>query len=163
MILSLATGVILLLVIVAVLSVVVFLTRRKTRIDQNHQDSSMVPGFNSGSVGKENSDHDAENGFILLREWIQLEEEIGQGCFGQVYRGRYQRPGSSSTSETVAVKVLKLTSGQREADRELIREAQTMAKFSHPNILVAKGIVINGDPLSLSTYTKIFQIRVVFF
>ncbi len=38
-----------------------------------------------------------EEGLILLREWIQLEEEIGQGCFGQVYRGRYRRPGASST------------------------------------------------------------------
>lgn len=141
LILSLTTGIILLLVIVVVLAVVVFITRRKIHFDQNH---SMVPGYNSGSVGQENSNH-TDNGFILLREWIKLEEEIGQGCFGKVYRGRYQRPGSSSASETVAVKVLKPTGRQREAERELIREARIMAKFSHPNILVAIGIVVNGD------------------
>lgn len=145
--LTLTTGVILLLVVVVVLAVVVFFTRRKNRFHQNPDDISMIPYYNPDSVGQGNSGQ-TEDGFILLREWIKLEEEIGQGCFGQVYRGRYHRPGSPSTSETVAVKILKPTGGgQREAERELIREARTMTKFSHPNILGAIGIVINGDIL----------------
>ena len=94
-----------------------------------------------------------EDGLILLREWIHLEEEIGQGCFGQVYRGRYRRPGASSTDpplcdETVAIKILKNDSAGREAERQLYREALTMAEFSHPNILAVRGVVINGIMLS---------------
>jgi len=74
---------------------------------------------------------------ILLREWIQLEEEIGQGCFGQIYRSRYRLPGASSKDpplcdETVAIKILKYYAAGREAERQLYREAQTMAEFSHP-------------------------------
>ena len=102
----------------------------------------MITGYDQGRAGQQKS-VDGERGFILLREWIKLEEEIGQGCFGQVYRGHYQRPGSS-TSETVAIKILKPTAGQKEAERELIREAKIMAQFSHPNILGAIGIVYNG-------------------
>jgi len=94
-----------------------------------------------------------EDGLILLREWIQLEEEIGQGCFGQVYRGRYRRPGESSSDpplcdEAVAVKVLKSSTAGREAERELFREAQMMSGFSHPNILAVRGVVINGTESS---------------
>ena len=81
--------------------------------------------------------------FILLREWIQLEEEIGQGCFGQVYRGRLNSGQQGAYAETVAIKIVK-NPGDREAERDLIREARTMAKFSHPNILEIRGIVFNG-------------------
>lgn len=94
----------------------------------------MIPVYDLGSVGHQNSGQ-IENGSILLREWIKLEEEISQGC----YRGRYQRQGSS-TSELVAVKIL-----QAAADhRELIHKARMMAKIFHPNILSAIGIVYNG-------------------
>jgi len=99
---------------------------------------------------EENTIHQSckNDGLILLREWIQLEEEIGQGCFGQVYRGRYRRPGESSTDpplcdETVAVKILK--SATASAEREFFHEAQTMAEFSHPNILAFRGVVVNGN------------------
>jgi len=93
------------------------------------------------------------DGLILLREWIQLEEEIGQGCFGQVYRGRYCRPGASSSDppicdEAVAVKVPKSNKAiGREAESDLYREALIMAEFSHPNILAIRGVVINGKPI----------------
>lgn len=84
---------------------------------------------------------------ILLREWITLEEEIGQGHFGKVYRGHYRRPGPFNSlplcDETVAVKVLKANAG-REAEQEVFREARVMAEFSHPNILAVHGVVLNG-------------------
>ena len=103
----------------------------------------MIPGYDLGSVEQQNAGQ-TENGFILLREWIQLEEGIGQRCFGQVYRGRYRLPGASSKDtplcdETVAIKILKYCAAGREAERQLYREAQTMAGFSHPNILAVRG------------------------
>ena len=69
--------------------------------------------------------------------------------FGQVYRGRYHLPGTSSKDpplcdEKVAIKILKYDAAGREAERQLYLEAQTMAELSHPNILAVRGVVING-------------------
>ena len=99
----------------------------------------------------------AREDLILLREWIELQDEIGQGCFGKVYRGRFRRPGPSSSDapvcdELVAVKVLKTScnAGGTNAERDLFHEARTMAEFSHPNILAVRGVVINGKKKSVS-------------
>lgn len=95
---------------------------------------------------------------FLLREWVELEHEIGEGCFGKVFSGRLRRPDSSlppadpsyikvDNSQAVAIKVLKTPSAgitSTSAERELLQEARTMASFSHENILTLHGIVING-------------------
>ena len=152
------------LLIVVVVAVVIFLWRQKKTIgppslfhhllrqDRYVFNEDYEGGRYGGhhESGTESAGHSKDDGMILLREWIQLEEEIGQGCFGQVYRGRYRRPGASSTDpplcdETVAVKVLKTNNAiGREAERELFREARIMSEFSHPNILAVRGVVING-------------------
>lgn len=80
--------------------------------------------------------------FAAIRaEWIELEHEIGEGCFGKVFRGRLARPGGRSP-EPVAVKALKSAAGPAAHD-DLLQEAEIMASFSHENILSLKGIV-NG-------------------
>lgn len=98
---------------------------------------------------------------FLLREWIELEDEIGQGCFGQVFRGQLLRPDSFpatdssyinvNSREAVAIKVLKAKPGISStiAQEELLREAETMAAFSHENILALKGIVFNGKIIKI--------------
>jgi len=136
----LALTILLLIVIVSVITVFLIIKRRQ-KYHRRQQDSIMLDQL-EGVVSTEQQNSGTKDEFILLREWIKLEEEIGQGCFGLVYRGRYQRPGTVH-SETVAVKVLK-TNNRAEDESELIREAQTMATFSHPNILAALGIVFNG-------------------
>lgn len=106
------------------------------------------------SLGIDNAE---QVSLFLLREWIELEQEIGEGCFGKVFRGRLRRPESSlppsdpsyikvDNSQAVAIKVLKTPSpgiASITAERELLREARTMASFSHENILTLHGIVIN--------------------
>ncbi|XP_057367239.1 BDNF/NT-3 growth factors receptor-like [Daphnia carinata] len=106
------------------------------------------------SLGIDNAE---QVSLFLLREWIELEHEIGEGCFGKVFSGRLRRPESSlppsdpsyikvDNSQAVAIKVLKNPSSgiaSTTAERELLREAQTMASFSHENILTLHGIVIN--------------------
>lgn len=98
--------------------------------------------------------------FHLIRpEWIKLEQEIGEGCFGKVFRGSLFQPagslqdgqGSSANSEAVAVKVLKAAAGPT-AQEDLLQEAEIMAAFSHPNILALKGIVLNGKPRPLNLF-----------
>ncbi len=97
--------------------------------------------------------------FLLLREWIELETELGEGCFGKVFRGRLRRPDSSiqstdpsyinlESSQAVAIKVLKSPSpgiASTTAQSDFLREAETMASFSHENILALHGVVINGE------------------
>jgi len=43
-------------------------------------------------------------------------------------------------------------------DRQLYREALTMAEFSHPNILAVRGVVINGIILSSIMKLSIYGI-----
>jgi len=104
--------------------------------------------------------------FLLMREWIELETEIGEGCFGKVFRGRLRRPDSSiqptdpsyinlESSQAVAIKVLKSPSpgiASATAQRDFLREAETMASFSHENILALHGIVINGEFIKLKFF-----------
>lgn len=137
----LALTILLLIVIITVVAVFLIIKRREKLDRRRQQDRIMLDQFES-VVTTEQQYSGTKDEFILLREWIKLEEEIGQGCFGLVYRGRYQRPGAADY-ETVAVKVLK-TNNRAADESELIREAQTMAIFSHPNILAALGIVFNG-------------------
>ena len=100
---------------------------------------------------------------FLLREWIELQEEIGEGCFGKVFRGRLRRPDSSPTDpayinlekgEAVAIKVLKNPDGISSitSQKDLLQEAEIMAKFSHDNILSLRGVVINGKLISVLSY-----------
>lgn len=88
--------------------------------------------------------------FVIIRpEMIQLKQEIGEGCFGKVFRGslrRQQHPDDvdqGQEEQLVAVKVLKAQAGPTAQD-DLLQEAEIMASFTHPNILSLKGIVING-------------------
>lgn len=106
------------------------------------------------------SGHDQFKPFVIIRpEWIELKQEIGEGCFGKVFRGSLRRPSSAPNAqpdeeeeeeqeihfddEAVAVKVLKAAAGPA-AQEDLLQEAEIMVSFSHPNILSLKGIVING-------------------
>ena len=100
--------------------------------------------------------------FVIIRpEWIELKQEIGEGCFGKVFRGSLRRPAQNSLQqqdeededddEAVAVKVLKAAAGPAAQD-DLLQEAEIMVSFSHPNILSLKGIVINGN---IRSYPKL--------
>lgn len=102
----------------------------------------------------------------LLREWIDLEDQIGQGCFGQVFKGQLRRPDTGldqdpsyinkNNSETVAVKIFKnqtcSSSLAATEQEELIREAEIMAALSHENILALRGIVFNGNSILTLLY-----------
>ncbi|PRP88097.1 hypothetical protein PROFUN_04188 [Planoprotostelium fungivorum] len=59
---------------------------------------------------------------MILRDVI-IEDQIGQGCFGEVYRGKW-------AGVTVALKCLK-----EEDTLEWLREASLLRKLNHPNIV----------------------------
>lgn len=83
--------------------------------------------------------------FVIIRpEWIDLKQEIGEGCFGKVFRGKLRYPDeiNGPNGEDVAVKVLKAGAGPQ-AREDLLQEAEIMRSFQHRNILSLRGIVVN--------------------
>ena len=75
----------------------------------------------------------------------QIEEEIGRGGMGRVYRavradGQYQ--------QSVALKVMGERLGDRLARRRFLNERQILARLSHPNVanLVDGGVLDDGRP-----------------
>ncbi|XP_053386447.1 BDNF/NT-3 growth factors receptor-like isoform X4 [Mercenaria mercenaria] len=74
---------------------------------------------------------------------IRLLEVVGEGAFGQVYKGELVQQESNDTRR-VAVKVLKEgVSNEARADFE--REVEIMSAFDHDNILKLLGTVSTGN------------------
>lgn len=74
-------------------------------------------------------------------KYLNIAEKIGQGCFGDVYRGELKRPNEPIVE--VAVKVLR---EQNVASmHEFLFEANRMKEFSHPNVLSLIGVA--WDPI----------------
>nr|XP_039251463.1 ephrin type-A receptor 5-like [Styela clava] len=85
--------------------------------------------------------------------FVEIEDTIGQGEFGEVYRGKLGSPSSGNT-EQVAIKRLKQGASVKD-QLNFLREACTMAQFDHPNVLVLKGVVTKTRPLMiLSEYME---------
>ncbi|XP_034236659.1 BDNF/NT-3 growth factors receptor-like [Thrips palmi] len=74
---------------------------------------------------------------LIARHALTLHENIGEGCFGKVFRGELK---SADCPVTVAVKVLK-ESATREAEEDFMREVEVMSAFQHPHILRLIGVL----------------------
>ncbi|XP_060814600.1 tyrosine-protein kinase transmembrane receptor Ror-like isoform X3 [Bombus pascuorum] len=88
---------------------------------------------------------------ILQRESLVFLEDIGEGCFGKVYKGE---SCVGDSKEIVAIKVLK-ESASREAEEDFMREVDIMSTFGHRNILSLKGVVLregNNSPWMVFEY-----------
>ena len=88
----------------------------------------------------------------LPRSSVHLREALGEGEFGDVYRGEWQSPMGCVE---VAVKVSKnsLEPGERV---KLLQEAAVMGQFLHPRVVRLFGVVTLGQPVSLSyMFTKL--------
>lgn len=118
--------------------------------DWNADGGSTGSGADTSHLLQPANGNDQFKSFVIIRpECIELKQEIGEGCFGKVFRGSLRRPNGGQPSsqqqpndEAVAVKVLKAAAGPT-AQEDLLQEAEIMISFSHPNILSLKGIVIN--------------------
>ncbi|XP_023954740.1 muscle, skeletal receptor tyrosine protein kinase isoform X2 [Bicyclus anynana] len=78
---------------------------------------------------------------LLERSALTFLEEVGEGCFGKVYKGVLRGRGAE---EVVAIKVLKEIAG-RSAEQDFMREVNIMSAFRHPNILSLIGVVYKDD------------------
>ncbi|KAM0733100.1 Tyrosine-protein kinase transmembrane receptor Ror [Formica fusca] len=75
---------------------------------------------------------------IIQRESLTFLHDIGEGCFGKVFKGEWH---NGDTKEIVAIKVLKDTATP-ETEQDFMREVDIMSTFSHTNILSLKGMVL---------------------
>ncbi len=93
-------------------------------------------------------------GWLLpLAGLCRLEEEIGSGQFGTVYRAKWefsisdteaQNAGSQVISAHVAVKVMSSTTSQEDRIK-FLQEAVLLAQFNDPNIVAVFGVITNND------------------
>lgn len=80
----------------------------------------------------------------ILDKMVSLESKLGEGEFGEVYRGLWKVPGKSIPTE-VAVKIPK---GSSEENRvRVLQETATLGQFNHPRVARLCGMVTLGNPV----------------
>uniref|UniRef100_A0AC34FV90 Protein kinase domain-containing protein n=1 Tax=Panagrolaimus sp. ES5 TaxID=591445 RepID=A0AC34FV90_9BILA len=92
----------------------------------------------------------SESEFHLDRSSVRLEELIGDGLFGNVYRGSYV--DTRLKRHSVAVKVCRVDIDSQDlhtSNKYLLEEAYTMQQFRHPHIIKLLGIC-SGPSISSS-------------
>ncbi|CAG2116544.1 unnamed protein product, partial [Medioppia subpectinata] len=86
----------------------------------------------------------------IFDEDITFGEEIGEGCFGTVFKGTYKQ--SDATIIQVAIKVLK---EKNESKEDFEREIEIISTFNHKNIIKLIGVVVrdcNAMPYMVFEY-----------
>eukprot|EP00118_Oscarella_pearsei_P003506 m.14550 g.14550 ORF g.14550 m.14550 type:complete len:2329 (+) comp25813_c0_seq2:64-7050(+) len=83
---------------------------------------------------------------LFPRSQLSLESFLGEGQFGEVYKGVAVGliPGEEKTN--VAVKTLHKDATDN-LKQEFLKEARFMGNFRHPNILQLFGVCIDSDPM----------------
>ncbi|XP_074964967.1 ephrin type-A receptor 1 isoform X2 [Phalacrocorax aristotelis] len=79
---------------------------------------------------------------------VTMENVIGEGEFGEVYRGSLRLPGKERI--VVAIKTLKPTYSDSQW-WNFLREATIMGQFNHPNIVRLEGVVTKRRPMMIIT------------
>ncbi|XP_072219346.1 ephrin type-B receptor 1 isoform X3 [Leuresthes tenuis] len=79
---------------------------------------------------------------------VKIEEVIGAGEFGEVYKGRLKLPGKREIY--VAIKTLKAGYVEKQR-RDFLSEASIMGQFDHPNIIRLEGVVTKSRPVMILT------------
>lgn len=99
--------------------------KKKTRSNQGASSAAVI----GGPAVRTYSQHD-EIYCLHDFQWKKGSEILGEGTFGQVYKGM-----NLSTGELLAVKQICLTGGTEEEVSILRREIDLMDSLTHPNIV----------------------------
>jgi tRNA A-37 threonylcarbamoyl transferase component Bud32 len=79
----------------------------------------------------------------VLRRMVRLEEKVGEGEFGAVYRGEWQQ--TNGCIKEVAVKRLH----DNNVKVQFLREAAAMGQFNHQHVAKLFGVVTVGQPVMI--------------
>ncbi|XP_078266725.1 ephrin type-B receptor 1 isoform X1 [Rhinoraja longicauda] len=79
---------------------------------------------------------------------VKIEEVIGAGEFGEVYKGRLKL--SAKREMYAAIKTLKAAYSEKQR-RDFLSEASIMGQFDHPNIIRLEGVVTKSRPVMIIT------------
>lgn len=74
-------------------------------------------------------------------------QELGEGAFGKVYKGKLQTKQSVDPIY-VAVKTLKVDASSK-TQNDFKREVDLMIDLRHPNIICLLGVILKGDPMCM--------------
>ncbi len=104
--------------------------------------SAAPPGFLDSPAGERSAEENIGP--------YELQEVLGEGGMGVVYRAQQLRP----VVRTVALKILKLGMDSREILRRFEAERQTLAQLEHPNIarVYDAGTTPDGRPYFVMEY-----------
>ncbi|KAK6176441.1 hypothetical protein SNE40_014727 [Patella caerulea] len=85
-----------------------------------------------------------KDNLIIQQQHIIIQEEIGKGNFGCVYKGTYLNPESDAGAESieVAIKTLKHKTPDEKELNTFLEEALIMKDFSHENVLKLMGVCL---------------------
>eukprot|EP00045_Choanoeca_perplexa_P007890 m.72484 g.72484 ORF g.72484 m.72484 type:complete len:499 (+) comp14266_c0_seq1:132-1628(+) len=86
--------------------------------------------------------HTTKDQWEIPRSSIQLQDRLGAGQFGEVWRGRWNK------STEVAVKTLKPGSMSNE---EFLKEAAIMKRLRHPKLIQLYAVCTDGEPIYIVT------------
>src|SRR5215472_9408601 len=82
---------------------------------------------------------------LRLGSHYQLEERIGEGSLGVVWRG-----SDTATETAYAIKVLRPEHAQDPATvARFVRERTALLRFRHQNVVVLHDMIVEGDQLAL--------------
>ena len=81
----------------------------------------------------------------LIGSHYLIEDQIGQGAMGVVWRGR-----DTATGERRAIKILRPEYARDPgAVARFVRERTALVLFRHPNVVTLHDMVVEGDQLAL--------------
>ncbi|CAD5211129.1 unnamed protein product [Bursaphelenchus xylophilus] len=81
----------------------------------------------------------------LSHDDIVCTKKLGEGAFGEVYKGTLKLKGGAHAN--VAIKLAKLENLTKEQIKEVMGEARLMRRFDHPNVVKFYGVAAGQEPL----------------
>merc|ERR1739844_509075 len=96
----------------------------------------------------DNSNWSNDKKWEIPRGQVKTFSKLGEGCFGQVWKGEVENiPGSDECRTVVAIKTLKSTATEKDK-RDLLNELSVMKMMDpHPNVVRLLGCCTDKDPI----------------